>query len=43
MPQRHPDKSSVARYFIDKGLDSILFADETGYGIRWPTVTVVLN
>jgi hypothetical protein len=43
VPQCHPDKSSVARYFIDKSLHAILFADETWCGTSWPTVTVVLN
>jgi hypothetical protein len=43
MPQRHPDKSSVARYLVDKGLDSIPFAYVTWHGTRWPTVTIVLN
>jgi hypothetical protein len=43
MPQRHPDKSSVVRYVINIGLDSILLAYETWYDTRRPTGTVVLN
>jgi hypothetical protein len=43
MPQRYADKPSVVRYVINEGFDSILFADETWYRTRWPTITIVLH
>jgi hypothetical protein len=43
MPQRYADKPSVVRYVINESFDSILFAQETWYGTRWPTITIVLH